>query len=129
MNTSFLDKCCSILEAAKQYKSDEFLVKLVRVQQLAQSISLTLALEPDQQAMQLPMTIVVQSFQDQLNSLRDSLPPELESNCMSAVFASLLWCSPSDLFQICCKATSLLLRLFSPSGPSRTATATPPGWP
>ena len=81
MNTSFLDRCCSVLETAKQYKSDELLVRLVRVQRLAQCISLTLALEPDQQAMQLPMTIVVQSFQDQINALRAQQSPELESNC------------------------------------------------
>lgn len=77
MNTIYLDKCCNILEQEKQLKSDEFLVKLVRVQQLAQAISLTVAMEPDQQAMQLPMTIVVQSFQDQLASLQQSLSPEL----------------------------------------------------
>lgn len=82
MNTIYLDKCCTILEQAKQLESDEFLVKLVRVQQLAQTISLTVAMEPDQQAMQLPMTIVVQSFQDQLASLQASLPPKLADNPM-----------------------------------------------
>lgn len=80
MNTTNLDKCCNILESAKQYKSDEFLVKLVKVQQLAQSISLTLAQEQGQQMMQLPLTIVVQSFQDQLNTFRQSLSPELAEN-------------------------------------------------
>ena len=80
MNTIFLDKCCSMLEQENQLKSDELLVKLVRVQQLAQTISLTVAMEPDQQAMQLPMTIVVQSFQDQLASLQQSLSPELAEN-------------------------------------------------
>jgi hypothetical protein len=81
MNTNLLEKCCNILETANQYKSDEHVVKLVRIQQIAQAISLTLALEPDQQTMQLPMTIVVQSFQDQINALRQSLSPELEANC------------------------------------------------
>lgn len=80
MNTIYLDKCCSILEQVKELKSDDFLVKLVRVQQLAQSISLTVAMEPGQQAMQLPMTIVVQSFQDQLASLQQSLSPDLAEN-------------------------------------------------
>lgn len=80
MNTIFLDRCCSMLEQAKQLQTDEFLVKLVRVQQLAQTISLTVAMEPGQQAMQLPMTIVVQSFQDQLASLQQSLSPDLAEN-------------------------------------------------
>lgn len=80
MNTVYLDRCCSVLEGAKQYESDELLVKLVRVQQVAQSISLTLSMEPSQQPMQLPMTMVVHSFQDQINALRESLSPNLAAN-------------------------------------------------
>jgi hypothetical protein len=78
MNTSQLDKCCTILEEAKQFASDVLLVKLVRIQQLAQSISLTVFVEPGQHLMQLPMTIVVRSFQDQINNFRQSLGPELQ---------------------------------------------------
>lgn len=82
MNTSFLESSCNILEAASEYESDEYLVKLVRVQLLAQSISLTLAHGPGSQpSMQLlPVTIVVGSFQEQINALRQSLGPELTTN-------------------------------------------------
>ncbi|KAI6781088.1 Transcriptional regulator-like protein [Emericellopsis cladophorae] len=79
MNTSQLDQCCTILEEAQQFESDALLVKLVRIQQLAQSISLTVFVEPGQQPMQLPMTMVVRSFQDQINSLRQSFGSDLET--------------------------------------------------
>lgn len=96
MNTVYLDTCCRLLEAARQRESDELLVKLVRIQQIAQSISMTMAFEQSQQqghqqhgqqqgqqqAMQLPLTMVVQSFQDQLDAFRTSLPPGLADNPM-----------------------------------------------
>lgn len=83
MNTTYLETCCKVLETRMQYPSDEFLVTLVRIQQLAQSISLTMAIDNiSQHAMKLPLTMVVRSFQDQLDSFRDSLPPQFASNGM-----------------------------------------------
>lgn len=64
-----------------EHPSDEYLVKLVKIQQLAQSISLTMAFDPGQPAMLLPLTMVVQSFQEQLDVFRASLPPHLSANC------------------------------------------------
>lgn len=80
MNTAQLESYCRVLETARQYPSDEYLVKLVKIQQLAQTISLTMAFDPGQPAMQLPLTMVVQSFQEQLNSFRSSLPPHLKDD-------------------------------------------------
>lgn len=80
MNTAHLESCCQALEAAQQYPSDEYLVKLVKIQQLAQSISVTMAFDPCLPAMQLPLTMVVQSFQEQLDSFRSSLPPHLSDD-------------------------------------------------
>ncbi len=80
MNTAHLELCCKALENACEYPSDVFLVKLVKIQQLAQSISVTMAFDPTQPAMQLPMTMVVQSFQDQIRVYRDSLPDYLKDN-------------------------------------------------
>ncbi|KAF4461180.1 cercosporin resistance [Fusarium albosuccineum] len=81
MNTNSLEACCKVLETTMQYPSDEYLVKLVRIQQLAQSISLTMAEVVDgHQAMKLPLTMVVRSFQDQLDQYRESLGPRLCSN-------------------------------------------------
>ncbi|KAF7563776.1 hypothetical protein G7046_g295 [Stylonectria norvegica] len=48
------------------------------IQQLAQSISLTMAIDNiSQHAMKLPLTMVVSSFQDQLDAFRNSLSPQL----------------------------------------------------
>ncbi|KAM5351381.1 hypothetical protein ACJ41O_004104 [Fusarium nematophilum] len=81
MNTSSLETCCKVLEGTMQYPSDEYLVKLVRIQQLAQSISLTMATDNlSQHAMKLPLTMVVRSFQDQLDQYSSSLGPRFESN-------------------------------------------------
>ncbi|KAL2693857.1 hypothetical protein Neosp_000423 [[Neocosmospora] mangrovei] len=81
MNTSSLETCCKALEANMQYPSDEYLVKLVRIQQLAQSISLTMTVENiGQHAMKLPLTMVVRSFQDQLDQYRNSLGPRFSGN-------------------------------------------------
>lgn len=91
MNTTYLEQCCKVLEETMQYPSDEYLVKLVRIQQLAQSISLTMAIDNiSQHAMKLPLTMVVRSFQDQLDAFRESLPPQYASNgTFSWVFFSL----------------------------------------
>lgn len=80
MHTSYLESCCTVLETVKREPSDALLVQLVRVQQIAQSIALTVNVDPSQQVMQLPLMAVVQSFQSQLESLRQSLPPELKND-------------------------------------------------
>lgn len=49
--------------------TDGYLVKLVRIQQLAQSISLTTDIDNfGPQSTRLPLMTIVRSFQDQLNS-------------------------------------------------------------
>ncbi|KAI5465615.1 hypothetical protein BGZ63DRAFT_411145 [Mariannaea sp. PMI_226] len=81
MNTELLETCCNVLESTMQHPSDEYLVKLVRIQQLAQSISLTMAIDNfSKQAMKLPLPMMVQSFQDQLDHFSNSLPPSLADN-------------------------------------------------
>lgn len=80
MHTSYLESCCNVLETAKRLPSDILLVLLVRVQQIAQSISHTVTVEPSQQMMQLPLTAVVESFQGQLVALRQSIPADLKDN-------------------------------------------------
>lgn len=81
MNTAYLETACRVLEERREYPTDELLVYLVRVQQLAQSISLTLA--PDTlsfQSMQLPLSIIVKGFQAQLDTFKASLPPHLQNH-------------------------------------------------
>ncbi|UNI14177.1 hypothetical protein JDV02_000834 [Purpureocillium takamizusanense] len=80
MNTTQLDTCCRVLENTMEFPTDEYLVKLVKVQQLAQTISLTMAFDPAMPAMSLPLTMVVESFQDQLDTFRATLPEGLADN-------------------------------------------------
>ncbi|SPN98362.1 uncharacterized protein DNG_01407 [Cephalotrichum gorgonifer] len=81
MNTSYLDTCCSVLQAKMEYESDLHLVHLVGIQKLAQSISLTLdgnniAL----QSTRLPPTMIVDAFREQLDSYQANLPPRLQND-------------------------------------------------
>ncbi|TLD34309.1 hypothetical protein PspLS_00558 [Pyricularia sp. CBS 133598] len=80
MNTSYLDFCCRTLETRMEYPTDELVVNLVKVQQLSQSISLSLALRNDSNfsrsiEYQLPpLDDVVRSFQQQLQVFEQMLP-------------------------------------------------------
>lgn len=69
MNTSYLTHCCRTLEDKMEYPSDQLAVLLVRTQQISQSISMTLAFRNNN----LPMTIIVQSFQHEIDQLRASI--------------------------------------------------------
>ncbi|OLN94052.1 hypothetical protein CCHL11_03516 [Colletotrichum chlorophyti] len=81
MNTTYLESCCGQIQEAAEYPSDELLVQLFKIQQLAQTISLTLGAESTSfQSLQLPLTMVVQSFQQQLDIFKSSLPEHLKKN-------------------------------------------------
>ncbi|EHK16685.1 uncharacterized protein TRIVIDRAFT_41147 [Trichoderma virens Gv29-8] len=81
MNTSQLDAFCNLLTSPGEYPSDIYLAKLVKIQMLSQSISMAMTFDPaQQQPMQLPLTMVVQTFQEQIDAYRASLPPHLVDN-------------------------------------------------
>lgn len=83
MNTTNLDMCCRVLETNMQYPSDAYLIKLVRIQQLVQSISITMAEDNlGQTTNKVPLTMVVQSFEEQLRQYRESLNPQFSDNGM-----------------------------------------------
>ncbi|KAL7939050.1 hypothetical protein V8C35DRAFT_290035 [Trichoderma chlorosporum] len=95
MNTSQLDNFCNLLGSAGEYPSDVYLEKLVRIQMLSQSISMAMTFDPAQPPpMQLPLTMVVQTFQEQIEAYRASLPPHLVDNgtlqCHTAISEILL---------------------------------------
>ncbi|KAL7950482.1 hypothetical protein V8C42DRAFT_306649 [Trichoderma barbatum] len=95
MNTSQLDTFCNLLTSPGEYPSDIYLAKLVRIQMLSQSISMAMTFDPaQQQPMQLPLTMVVQTFQEQIDAYRASLPPHLVDNgtlqCHMAISEILL---------------------------------------
>ncbi|KJZ74079.1 hypothetical protein HIM_06528 [Hirsutella minnesotensis 3608] len=80
LNPAQVQSYCKILETAKEYPSDEFLIKLVQIQQLAQSIAQTMSLDPAMPALSLPLAMVIESFKDQLDTFRVTLPAHLASN-------------------------------------------------
>ena len=80
MNGACLDEYLATLEAKPEYPTDELLVRLVRIQQLAQSISVTLATGNAGSLQQLPLLMVVQSFQQRLDAFKSTLSPVLQAN-------------------------------------------------
>ncbi|KAG6013597.1 hypothetical protein E4U43_007209 [Claviceps pusilla] len=94
MNTNQLDYCLKVIEATMEYPSDEYLIQLVKIQQLAQTISMTMAGNGMAPPMSLPLIMVIQSFQDQLDTFRASIPPRLAHSstllCHIAVAETLL---------------------------------------
>lgn len=82
MNTSYLEACCRILETRMEYETDDLLVWLVRAQQLAQSISMTLAFRANTslKTADLPLNLIIKSFQQQLESFKSSVPARLKDN-------------------------------------------------
>lgn len=83
MSTSYLEACCRVLETQMEYPTDELLVWFVRAQQLSQSISLTLSFRANaslQQPADVPMSLIIKSFKQQLQAFKSTLPPQLKSN-------------------------------------------------
>lgn len=77
MNTTYVDGCCSILEEVREYQSDGFLVQLVRVQQLTQHICNAMHTDLPYEPGQIPVAMMVHSFQAQLDTFRQNLPRHL----------------------------------------------------
>lgn len=96
MNTSQLDNYCNLLTSPGEYHSDQYLARLVKIQMLSQSISMAMMFDPaqQQQPMQLPLTMVIQTFQEQIDAYRASLPPHLVDNSKFPLVSFL----PSELF-------------------------------
>ncbi|KAJ4860416.1 hypothetical protein T069G_05404 [Trichoderma breve] len=95
INTSQLDNFCNMLTSPGEYPSDIYLAKLVKIQMLSQSISMAMTFDPTQpQPMQLPLTMVIQTFQEQIDAYRASLPAHLVDNgtiqCHMAISEILL---------------------------------------
>lgn len=78
MYSDSLDAACKVIDLRREYPTDELLVYLVKALQLAQSISATLSADNvSLHTMQVPVLIVVKSFQAQIDGFKSSLPPHL----------------------------------------------------
>lgn len=92
MNTTYLDHCCRVLEERREYPTDQLVVLLVRTQQIAQSISMTLAFRNNRDS--LPLSLIVQSFQHEIRQLKDAIPESFcESGQSVPVSPTWLWCN------------------------------------
>ncbi|EFQ28616.1 uncharacterized protein GLRG_03760 [Colletotrichum graminicola M1.001] len=90
MNSAHLESCCRQIEEAGEYPTDQLLVQLFKIQQLTQAISLTLGAESKSfQSQQLPLTMAVQSFQQQLDIFKSSLPAHLKDNLVLLTHVSI----------------------------------------
>lgn len=83
MNTTYLEAICRVLEKEAEYPSDELLIRLVKIQQIGQSISSALTgcharcpFSP------VPIIMVVRSFQIQIDEFKATLPGYLQANSM-----------------------------------------------
>lgn len=115
LSTAHLDACLSSLLTRRECPSDELLVHLVRIQQLSQSIYLWLH-DHDHRFPSLPITMLVQSFQSQLTTLRSSVPLHLSHNATLLGhhnIASILLYSPSLSSSSALPSTERLTHLWA----------------
>jgi len=82
MNTSYLEACCEIIEKHMEYPSDELLLHLVKIQMLSQSISMNFSFRGTGLQMDLPVGMIVRSFQQQIESYKTMLPQHLQGDGM-----------------------------------------------
>ncbi|KAK1751659.1 protein priB [Echria macrotheca] len=80
MGTTYLEECCLTLEASMEYPTDEFLVWLVRAQQLSQSICLALAFRHAGVLGQEPIMSVIERFKQQIQAYRATVPLAIKEN-------------------------------------------------
>lgn len=80
MDTGYLDDCCRIMERQMEYPSDLLVVYVIRIQQLSQSISMTLDFRERTLQTDLPLMILVKSFQQQIEQFRASVPDTLRDD-------------------------------------------------
>lgn len=84
--TKYLDQCLQDLDEAREYKTDQLAIQLVRIQRLTEKIGHFHSSDSpvDQQlGSPEPSTMVrLEAFRITLDSLRNALPPNLKSDCM-----------------------------------------------
>lgn len=80
ISTPYLDVACDALSARMEYPGDELAVYLVRIQQLAQSIFVAMAPRKEHGFSEMPLAMVLKSYQEQIDNYRDSLPENLQDN-------------------------------------------------
>jgi hypothetical protein len=121
--TKYMDQCLKDLDDAREYKTDQLVIQLVRIQQLTEKISHFHSSDSPvdgQLGSPEPSTMArLEAFRIELDSLRNALPPNLKSDCkISQMFenvaagASLTQSESPDFLS--CYYNSAYLRIFEP---------------
>lgn len=80
MKTAYLETCCQVLERQMEYPSDAYLLQLVRIQQLSQSISVAYSLRGDGMQMGMSLRHMMQNLRQQIEAFKAQLPKVYESD-------------------------------------------------
>lgn len=87
--TARLEESCRILSSTPEYLSDVHLVFLVKIQHIMERIGQTLHSYNDwtstSTATRAPIGLHVRGFEAEIQSLKESLPPELQQNSTSSL--------------------------------------------
>lgn len=120
--TKYLDQCLKELEDTGEYKTDQLAVQLVRIQRLTEKIvdfhSSDSLVDEQLNSPEKSTTARLKALQDELDNLRNAVPPNLKSDCMipqlfeQVAGASLTWSESPDLLS--CYYNSAYLRIFEP---------------
>ncbi|CAK7207258.1 hypothetical protein SEUCBS139899_010068 [Sporothrix eucalyptigena] len=80
MNTPYLETCCQVLERQMEYPSDRYLLQLVRVQQLSQSVSLAYSLRADGMQMGMSLRHMMQNLRNQIEAFKAQMPEAYQND-------------------------------------------------
>ena len=83
--TKYLDQCLHDLEDAREYKTDQLSIQLIRIQRLTEKIfhfhSSDSPLDEQLGPPETPTMARLEAFRVELDSLRNALPTSLKSDC------------------------------------------------
>lgn len=88
MASTYLDTCCNVLEERMDQPQDAILVKFVKIQQIAQSISLTQAMHRSGQKLPVPLGQAIKTSQQQLSDFKNGLSSYIREMRESLTVAS-----------------------------------------
>lgn len=73
---SYIEECCYAIEKSREYPSDNYLVYLVRLQNISEKIRpISVPAWIDQ-----PLAMYIKMLQTELQQFKDNLPEELKQN-------------------------------------------------
>ncbi|RYP64162.1 hypothetical protein DL771_008898 [Monosporascus sp. 5C6A] len=121
--TKYMDQCLKDLDDAREYKTDQLAIQLVRTQRLTERIFHFHSSDSpvdEQRGSPEPSSMArLEAFRVELDSLRNALPPHLKSDCKipqifenDAAGASLTQSASPDFLS--CYHNSAYLRIFAP---------------